>query len=259
MNKLLSPPLVYYVLLAAVRDRLVLSLLLFMAVGTALAVMLGSSAVVEADQFAIVFASGGLRLAGVFGLILFAVFYIRRAFDTKDVDYLLSRPISRTGFILSHAAAFSLLAIGVAFFAVLAITALAPQNFDIFGYSQWALSLMIEYVMIINAALFFSMVISSAAGASMAVIGLYVLGRMMGQLLGIVDIGLPVAGFDTLATLMQGVSLIVPRLDLMAQTTWLVYGPGEDAHLWKLILAQGVVYTALLVAASAIDLRRRQF
>ena len=253
----ISLPLIYYVLMAAMRDRLILSLLIFMAVGTSLAVFLGSSAVIEADQFAIVFASGGLRLAGVMGLVLFAVFYVRRAFETKDIDYLLSRPISRAGFIISHAAAFSLLAAGVAVFAELSLLILGGRSVIIDGHILWFTSLVVEFVIMINASLFFAMVLGSAASSALAVIGLYVLARMMGQILGIVDQGLQVAGFEIMATAMQVVSVIVPRLDLMAQTTWLVYGPGGDGP--GLILMQGAAYTALLVVAAIVDLRRRQF
>jgi hypothetical protein len=258
MNALFSRSLVYYVLMAAVRDRLILSLILFMAVGTCLAVFLGSSAVIEADQFALVFAASGLRLAGIAGLVLFAVFYTRRAFDTKDIDYLLSRPINRAGFILSHMAAFSLLAGGVALFAVVAAALLAGHSIIISGFTVWAISLIVEFVIIINTALFFSMVLSSAAGASLAVIGLYVLSRMIGQIFGIIDAATAGKGAEFMGHVMQIVSLIVPRLDLMAQTTWLVYGPGPHDSL-VLILLQGIVYTALLAAASIFDLRRRQF
>lgn len=257
MNNLISRPLIYYVLMAAMRDRLILSLILFMTVGTCVAIFIGSSAVIEADQFALVFASTGLRLAGMMGLVLFAVFYVRRAFETKDIDFLLSRPVSRSCFIVSHAVAFSILAIGVALFAELALLLLASRNIIIDGHVLWMLSLMVEFVIMINVALFFSMVLSSAASAAMAVAGLYILGRMMGQILGIIDEGLRVANFEIMSGVMQVVSLIVPRLDLMAQTTWLVYGPGGDGP--GMVLAQGVAYTLLLIVAATIDLRRREF
>ncbi|MBU0800593.1 MAG: hypothetical protein KKA05_06265 [Alphaproteobacteria bacterium] len=257
MNALISRPLVYYVLMAALRDRLVLSLLLFMAVGTSIAIFIGSSAVIEADQFAIVFASGGLRLAGVMGLVLFAVFYVRRAFETKEIDYLLSRPVSRSCFVISHAAAFSLLAAGVAVFAELALLVIGGRSIIIEGHTLWLLSVVVEFIIMINVALFFSMVLTSAASSALAVIGLYILARMMGQILGIIDAGMRVGNLELLSGAMETISLIVPRLDLMAQTTWLVYGPGGDGP--GIIVAQGVAYTALLIVASIFDLRRRQF
>lgn len=257
MNKLLSFPLISYVLMAAVRDKLVLSLLIFMAVGTSVAIFIGSSAVIEADQFAMVFAAGGLRLAGVLGLTLFAVFYVRRAFETKEIDYLLSRPLSRPCFIISHALAFSVLAIGVALFAELALLVVSGGHIIIPGHGLWLLSFAVELIIMINVALFFSMVLTSAAASSLAVFGLYVLARMMGQILGIIDAGFGVDKFENMSRIMEVISLIVPRLDMMAQTTWLVYGPGSDGC--GIILAQGVAYTLLLIVASTIDLRRRQF
>lgn len=257
MNQMISRPLIYYVLMAAVRDKLILSLILFMVVGTCVAIFVGSSAVIEADQFALVFASTGLRLAGMMGLVLFAVFYVRRAFETKDIDFLLSRPVSRPCFIISHAVAFSILAAGVALFAELALLLLASRSIIIDGHILWMVSLMVEFIIMINAALFFSMVLTSAASAAMAVAGLYILARMMGQILGILDEGIRMANFELMSGAMQAISLVVPRLDLMAQTTWLVYGPGNDSI--GMILAQGAAYTALLVVAATIDLRRRQF
>ena len=75
----MSSALVLYVLKAAVRDRLVAALFLAMLVAVSLSLFMGSAAVSEKGNFAIVFAGAGLRLAGIFGLVLFAVFFIRRA------------------------------------------------------------------------------------------------------------------------------------------------------------------------------------
>ena len=52
--------------------------------------------------FALSYTAGGLRIIGVLSLVLFISFYIRRAFDTKDVDLNLTRPVSRVSFLLSH-------------------------------------------------------------------------------------------------------------------------------------------------------------
>src|SRR5688500_11896647 len=102
---------VQYVLTAALRDRLFLTLLLVVAAGSSLALFLGAGAVIEADRFALVFTASGLRLACVMGLVLFTVFYIRRSFDGREVDFLLSRPVSRGTFLLAHTTAFSLLSL----------------------------------------------------------------------------------------------------------------------------------------------------
>lgn len=253
---MISFPLIKYVLTAAIRDRLILSMFLLMVVGTTLSIFLGSAALIEADQFTIVFASGGLRLAGALGLVLFIVFYLRRAFDTRDIDFMLSRPVSRVTFLLSHAVAFTLLAILVAGFVILTVCLAGPQMIGD-GHILWAFSLIVEYIIIVNVAMFFAMVLPNAAAGALAVFALYVLARIIGQILGIIHAGMAMAGFDVLSNVMHIVSLIVPRLDLMAQSTWLIYGPGDVGYLF--ILVQGVTYCTLVILAAMVDFVKRQF
>lgn len=257
-SSFLSLPLVSYVLMSALRDRLVMALVLLCIVGAALSVFTGSAAIIEREQFSMVFAAGGLRLAGVAGLVLFIVFHMRRSFDSKDVEFLLSRPIGRVAFILSHALAFSILALLVAAAVSVSIVAVNPASMG-FGHALWVTSYAVELVIMANAALFFSMVVTSAAGSAMAVFGLYILGRLMGQLLGIAGAGVEWMPFPILENAMNIVAMVTPRLDLLSQTSWLVYPDNVGQVGLGFILVQGAFYTVLLVCAAIIDLRRRQF
>ena len=253
-----SWPLVTYVLMAALRDRLIISLVILVATGASLAVFIGSSAVVEKSLFAAVFTAAGLRFAGVAGLVLFIVFYMRRAFDTKDVEFLLARPLSRPAFLLSHAAAFSVLAIFVAGAVVIAVAVMLPQGTGLDALALWGASLAVEFIIMANAALFFSMVLSSAVGGVLATGGLYVLARLMGEILGVLGVAQPLPLYSLLSYVMKTVALIVPRLDLMGQTSWLIYGVGGGVNI-SFVLMQGVIYSSLLVCAALVDLIRRQF
>lgn len=253
----MSWTLIKYVIKAAIRDRLVIALLALIGVSASLSVFMGSAAVSESDQFAAVFAAGSLRFAGVVGLVLFAVFHIRRSFDTKDVEYLLSRPISRVTFLFSHAAAFSLLALVMALVVSAAVALISFHNFGT-GHFLWSFSLIAEFIIMINIALFFAMVLPGAASGALAVFGFYVLARLMGQLLGIVDTGLDMSGFAFLSIIFQGISMIIPRLDLMAQTSWLIYEPDGSVGYF-FIAGQCVIYTSLILIAALVDLVRRQF
>ena len=106
----MSASLITYVLKAAIRDRLIIAMLVLIALTTSMSLFMASSAITEQDQFLAVYSSGSLRVLGILGLVIFTAFFVRRSFDAKDVEFLLSRPISRTSFILSHAVAFSILA-----------------------------------------------------------------------------------------------------------------------------------------------------
>jgi hypothetical protein len=254
----MSWSLVKYVLTAALRDRLIVSLIVVLLLGASLSVFLGSGAITEKDRFALVFAGGGLRLAGVLGLVLFVVFLIRRSFESKDVEFLLSRPVGRIEFLLSYAAAFSLLGILLGAAQGLCIYIIAPHLFAQ-SHVLWIVSIMMENIIMANTALFFAMILSSAATAAMATFGLYVLSRLMGQILGIIDAPRRThLDLEWLEYIMQVISAVTPRLDLLGQTSWLMYGPGDGVG-FGFVLAQGAVFTALVVIAALIDLVRRQF
>ncbi|MDD9900757.1 MAG: hypothetical protein OXT65_07240 [Alphaproteobacteria bacterium] len=273
---MLSTPLVKYVLTAARRDRLMLTLVLLVMMGAALSVFMGGSAVVEGEQFSIVFSAGGLRFLGVMGVVLFVSFYMRRTFEHKEVEFLLSRPVSRMTFLFSHATAFVILAVMVA--ALVAVPLLVLGHPHPAGFVYWFFSIAVEYAIMAVAALFFSMVLSSAAGSALAAFGFYVLARMIGILLGISAVPTESGIVFVLGRVMEFVSVIVPRLDLMGQTSWLVYGvsgAGENGLMEQagvyattvsgllgtggFVAVQGVVFIALLLAAAAFDFVRRRF
>ena len=273
---MISKQLVRYVLLAAVRDRLMMTLVLMIALGAAIGVFMGSAAITEQESFSTVFGAAGLRFLGVMGIVLFGCFYVRRMFETKEVEFMLSRPISKMTFLFSHAAAFILLSTAVACLVVVAVA--LPGRPDPGGLAAWGASLIAEYAVMAVATLFFSMVLSSAAGSALATLGLYVLARLIGMLIGIARLPPNNIIFAALNNVMELISIIVPRLDLMGQTSWLVYGVDGSAGLGfqaqasnyaralvdllgtsGFIGLQGLLFSGLLLAAAAYDFSRRQF
>lgn len=252
----MSLHLIQYVLTAALRDKLIASLIVMFVLGASLSVFFGSSAISEQDQFALVFAGSAIRLSGVMGLVLFVVFFIRRSFDSKDVEFLLSRPVGRVEYLLSYAAAFSLIGILTAFAQGLSMYILGPHLFSD-GTVLWIFSLMVENIIIMNVALFFAMFFSSAATGAMATFAFYVLGRMMGQLLGIIDAHKD-SGSEAMEFTMQVVSVLMPRLDLLGQSGWLIYGPDTGIN-YIFVFVQGAVFVGLVLSAAILDLVKRQF
>lgn len=49
-----------------------------------------------------------------------------------------------------------------------------------------------------------------------------------------------------------------PRFDLMAQTSWLIYG-GPRLWDWVFVVVQAAIFLTLVISATIIDLRRKQF
>ncbi len=234
-----------------------LSLLIIMLLASLLAIFLGSSAIIEKDQFTLVFTAAGLRIISVLGLVLFVVFFIRRSFEARDMEFLLSRPVSRLTIIFSYGIAFSCMAILMGLAASLVVYSVTPHLFG-YGHILWGFSIVFENIIMVNIALFFAMHITSSSSASLVTLGFYVLARMMGQFLGIIDSNL-VDNEILYPTIMQVISVITPRLDLMGQTSWLIYGASDGDISLLHILAQGIVFPVLVLFAAALDFARRQF
>ena len=255
--QLVSPALFRYILAAARRDRIFYALIGLCAIVASLCVFFGSSATSEKQTFVLVYTAGLLRIVGMAGLVLFVVFYLRNAFARREVDFLLAKPVTRTSYILSHAAAFLVLAVIVALIVSTAVVAVAPTQIGITTL-YWSVSLILEYGIMALTALFFAMVLRSPASCALICFVFYGLARSIGQLFGIIDsAGTPIY-LQPLEWIMQVVSIIIPRLDLLAQTAWLVYGEIEVERLLYLI-AHMTVFGTILILAAIIDLRRRQF
>lgn len=250
-------PLFVYILRAAVRDRLLWSVAGVVAVVIALSVFFGASSVTEQNQFALAFSAYGFRLFGVVALCLFVVSFIRRSFEARDIEFLLSRPVGRIAFVTTHAIAFSSLAAFVAF--VLGGTTAVIMGGHVYeSFFVWWLSLAVEFIIMANVAMFFSFVMTSPTACTMIVFAFYLLARLMGEILGILTKGASTGIMTLLSRAMEVISMLIPRLDMMGQAKWVVYNATAEVSFGFIVL-QGLVFVALTVAATCIDLKRRQF
>lgn len=250
-------PLFRYILMAAGRDRIIFSILGVIAIVISLAFFFGASVITEQDNFARTFAAYSFRLFGVAIIVLFTVNYIRRSFEGRDVDYLLSRPVGRVRFILTHAAAFSFIAAVAALLLGGTSMVFELRNLTA-GALLWWLSLAVEFIIMANVAMFFAFVLSSPTICMIATFAFYLLCRLIGEILGILDKATNSRFLDALGSVMEVISVFIPRLDMMGQSKWILYGVQPEISL-PFVLGQGAVFVALVITASVIDMHRRQF
>lgn len=255
--------LVGYVFKGAIRDRLFITLAILLVLSIALSFFFASAAFIEKSQYAVVFTSSGVRIAGSLLLAVFVSFFVRKSFDNKDVELLLTRPISRKQFYMSYVLAFIAIAIILACGQFLAIWATNPSAQLSKGYLIWLVGIGLENIFVVSAAMFFAMVLKNAVSSMMACFGLYVLSRLIGEIIGIALSGVAAGGVNsTLSVVIQAISIVIPRLDLIAQGEWLVYQEGPLALSqgdFVLIFLQIPAIALLLIIAGMIDLVRKQF
>ena len=94
--------LIRYVLLTAVRDWLFIGLFAILIFACTISLFLGSTALSEQSSMQLVFLASSTRMILVVGMILFICFHIRRSFENREIDFLISRPISRSTLLFSY-------------------------------------------------------------------------------------------------------------------------------------------------------------
>lgn len=248
-----------YVLLTATRDRLFLGLLVGILIAAYISSVLGSTAMLEPEQMTLAFTAASARVIIMIGVIVFIGFHMRTAFDAREIDVLLSRPISRTTLVLSYWFGFAVVATLLVIPTVILIAIMGTLNQT--GFLLWALSLLLESWLVVSIALFAALTIKSGVGTVLASLAIYALSRMMGFFLATTSSGV-LFGDQKINLgaqwIMKAIALVVPRLDLYAKSNWLIYGPKSYEDL-QLFLIQAVVFIPLLIAASVIDFKRKQF
>jgi hypothetical protein len=244
--------------MAVLRDRIVQLMIVLMALGTVMSIFLGSAATLEDQAFTIATAGTVLRTMAMLGLIIFISFFLRRAFDSREIDYLLATPLTRHRLLISFAVGFILVALVLTGMITIVIGFLLPKL--TIGWVYWCLSVAVELIITAMIGLFFAVVLRSATIAALCSLGYYTLARMMGMMIGIVQAKLVADQpfFFVMSPIVKVISIITPRFDLLAQSAWLVYGEATDFSL-LLLVTQLIVFVFLFFVCAAHDLRRVQF
>ncbi len=242
------------VLLTALRDRLFGGLIVLLAVSTALAIFLGGVAISEQLQMAVVVAAGSGRIILVLGLTVFAAIHIQGLFETREVEAILARAISRPRFVLAYWLGFSCIAVVLAgLFGGFIVVMIGAS----IGTLVWAGTLIAECLIVLGVVMFAGLMLERATATVLFTVGFYALARLMGFFVGIRDTvdQTPINAF--IKGLMDVVLLFIPRLDLFAQSSWVLYTP--ERIDFSFLAIQSSLFVTLILGAAAFDLRRKQF
>jgi len=248
-----------YILICALRDKLFIGLIAGVLIAAFISSMLGGTAFLEEHEMALSYAGASARLMLIVGLITFCCFHVKSALDTREIDVMLSRPISRPKLVIAYWLGFAAVSLLLVAPTALVVCAIGPQSYT--GFAAWATSLLLETWFVVAMALFASLALKSAVSSVMACLGFYVLSRMMAFFTMDADSLYNTANSPLIMVskyALKAISAILPRLDFFAKTEWLVYGV-SSAGQWRLFLLQTLIYVPLLLAAAVIDFNRKEF
>ena len=224
-----------------------------LALATGVSMGLGVSALTEQMEMAISFAAGAGRFILMLGLTIFIAFHVQRMFETREIEAVLSRALSRTKFIFAYWIGFSVLAAFLS--AIFAAVILYIVGAGI-GPLLWASTLMAESVIVVAVAIFAGLMLERATSTVLFTMGFYALARLSGFFISVRE-NVGQDGSEAINRVLDVITLFIPRLDLFAQTKWLVYTPlpGEMSFAG----AQALLFLALVLSAAMYDLSRKEF
>lgn len=243
-----------FVLAEARRGGLPWLALASLLVAVSLAAFLSQVAIAESRALQLAALAVVLRTAAVFLVAAQVTASTLREINDKGLELMLSLPLSRATHYLGRLAGFAACAVGLA---VVFAAALLPWATPA-AAALWGLSLACEAALVAAAALFFTMTLAQLVPAIAATTGLYLLARSIAAIQAIAS-G-PLADDSVLGRIarvaVDAVALVLPRLDTVTRTDWLLYGvPGAGAY--AAALGGLALYGALLVAAGLFDFHRR--
>lgn len=242
------------VLLEARRSGLPWLAVAALVAGFGLAAFLAQVALTESVLLQTALLAAWLRACAVFLVAGQVTSSVLREIQDKGLEMLLALPLSRRTQYLGRLAGFALCGVLIALLFSLALLPWSAPS----SVAAWGISLACECALVAAAALFFTMTLAQLVPAIAATAGLYLLARSMAAIQAIAS-GPGVS--DSLANAVarlsvDAVALLLPPLDAVTRTEWLLYAP--PAALPYLALLGGIaVYAALLVAAGLFDFHRR--
>lgn len=243
-----------FVLLEARRGGLPWLAAASIVIGLALAAFISQVALTESLRLQAAIVAAVLRACAVFLIAAQVAASTLREIHDKTLELMLSLPLSRSTQYLGRLAGFAASAFVLAALFAAPLLLWAP-----FGtVALWGLSLALECTLIAAVTLFFAMTLAQLVPAIAATAGLYLLGRSIAAIQAIAagPLAVPSAAHDVARSAVEVVALLLPRLDAVTRTEWLLYGPpSAPALAWA--IGGLLVYTALVVAAGLFDFHRR--
>ena len=222
--------------------------------GLILGAFLGRVAITESRELQAALVAALLRVCAVFLVAAQVAASTLREINDKGLEQMLSLAVSRSSHYLGRLGGFAACGALIALAFALPLLLWVPPA----PLAAWAVSLACECALVAAAALFFSMSLAQLVAAMSATLALYFLGRSMSAVQAIAT-G-PLADESLAAALaryaVEAVAYVLPRLDSVTRSDWLLYGSPPPAELLSALGAM-LVYTALLAAAGLFDFHRR--
>lgn len=241
----------------AVRNRILYSILFFAVLLVAVSAVFGAASIGDQTKYMKDFSLMSVSLFGVIIAIVLGVNLLHQELGRKTIFNILSKPVARWQFMVGKF-------LGLLGTLSLIVTLMAGGVVGCFvvltGHFDWGLvvasfAALLEIMVIIAVALFFSSLVVTPALAGMFTAATFIAGRSASYLLYFVKDDQPPA-MQTLAHMLYWA---LPRLDRFTVADRIVYGIVPDPGYLLTLFAYSVAYAGILLLLSVGLFSRREF
>lgn len=243
--------------LEAVRGRLLWLFLVVILAAQLIAGIAGTAAVTERNAITVGMLAAVLRLAAVLLTALFVVNSVAREQAEKASELVLALAIPRYVYYFGKLVGCILVAMSIAMLCSLPLLPHAAFN----QVLLWGMSLSCELALVAALSLVLMFTFSQIPVALTAAAGFYLLARIMDAIRLMAHgplVDTQALSSRIIARAVDVLAYLLPPLSDFTSSDWLIYGDGGLADM-KGIVAQTIVYLAMLAGAGLFDLYRRNF
>lgn len=259
--------IIRYTILTALRDWLFLGILLLVLLTTGISLFLANTALSEQTAMAAAFITSSVRMITVMGLVVFVCFHVRRSFENKEVELILSKPISRINFVLAYFFGFALLALCMVLPISLLLFSLHKFHLlilNLHGLVLWAVSFYLETLIVVAFSFFSALLLSSAVSSVLFTLSFYFFARIFGFLLISINSVASLSRGNLLGRIaeqvLNAIGVVVPRLDMFSKSEWLIYGlRHSETGNFYLFIQSAFIYVPLILVMAMYDFSHKQF
>lgn len=243
----------------AVRDRVLYNLVLFVLILTGAAVFLGELSAAQELKIIVDMGLSAALLFGVFISIFVGVGLVYKEIERRTIYAIFSKPVGRGEFLLGKYLGLCLtLAVNVAVMGAGVSLALLYVNrgWHPLVLTVWpAVALIyVELMIVVAVALLFSS-FSTPALSALLTFFVFVIGHFSAELKGLSAS----AGSGAAGLLFAGLYYLLPNLSHFSYITAAAHGRTPAAPDFFVAVLYGLVYSAVLLAASTLVFKRRNF
>ena len=241
----------------AVRNRILYSILFFAVLLVAISAVFGAASIGDQMKYMKDFSLMSVSLFGVIIAIVLGVNLLHQELGRKTIFNILSKPVARWQFMVGKF--FGLLAtlsliVALMSGGVVACFLLLTGRFD-WGLVVASFAALLEIMVVIAVALFFSSLVVTPALAGMFTAATFVAGRSVSHLLYFLKDDQP----PVMQTLAHALYWVLPRLDRFTVADRVVYGMVPDPSYLATLVAYALAYAGILLLLSVGLFSRREF